>query len=345
MHGVNVTELYAEPKKDLDVNPFVYVMLPSDDVCAQIMKRAILIKEIIDVFSVYKQPAPAFFTQNGKETPNTSVSFEDRWQGLIDGVKSEKLLPILSLRKKFKFSLEGVGRHISMDEMLTMIEMFKKFPFYDEDVSLDKPEIIFKVVENCKDQMVYCGVQIAAQRVNEKSGKGTNDDTYFSKYTLKKRPYLGPTSTDHELALLMANQAQIRAGDMVYDPFVGTGSIALACQHFGSYVIGSDLDMRVLKGYAVGGKTKNKIEGLDKIDKFDIYTNFKHYGLPRPDILAMDISALMFSTAISTNGLAIRPIFDAIVCDPPYGVRARSQKIGIRDSRKDKPQLAPEDRK
>lgn len=33
----------------------------------------------------------------------------------------------------------------------------------------------------------------------------------------------------------------------------------------------------------------------------------------------------------------MRPIFDAIVCDPPYGVRARSQKIGVRDSKKIKP--------
>ena len=143
--------------------------------------------------------------------------------------------------------------------------------------------------------MVYCGVQVAAQRVNEKSGKGTNDDTFFAKYSLKKRPYLGPTSTDHELSLLMANQAHVRAGDLVYDPFVGTGSIAIACQHFGANVIGTDLDMRVLKGYAVGGKTRNKVEGLDKIEKFDIFANFQHYKLQRPDFLAMDISALQFN--------------------------------------------------
>ena len=50
----------------------------------------------------------------------------------------------------------------------------------------------------------------------------------------------------------------------MYDPFVGTGSIALACQHFGATVIGSDIDMRVLKGYGVGKKTRNKdVEGLD----------------------------------------------------------------------------------
>lgn len=33
----------------------------------------------------------------------------------------------------------------------------------------------------------------------------------------------------------------------------------------------------------------------------------------------------------------MRPIFDAIVCDPPYGVRARSQKVGIRESKQARP--------
>ena len=63
---------------------------------------------------------------------------------------------------------------------------------------------MFKVVEN-SDGKVYFGLRIAGQRVSEYSGKGKNDDTFFSRYNLKKRPYLGPTSTDHELALLMAN--------------------------------------------------------------------------------------------------------------------------------------------
>jgi hypothetical protein len=56
--------------------------------------------------------------------------------------------------------------------------------------------------------------------------------------------------------------------------------------------MGSDIDMRVLKGYAVGCKTKNDVEGLEKIDRFDIFANFKHYKLPTPDFIAMDISGL-----------------------------------------------------
>lgn len=141
----------------------------------------------------------------------------------------------------------------------------------------------------------------------------------------------------------MANQAQIQPGDLVYDPFVGTGSIAVACQYFNAFVIGTDLDMRVLKGYAVGAKTKNKgIEGLDKIDKFNIYTNFKHYKLPIPDFMAMDISALQFNQT-QNQGFSIRPIFDCIVCDPPYGVRARSQKAGIKASKTQKPKKEASD--
>ena len=173
--------------------------------------------------------------------------------------------------------------------------------------------------------MSYFGLLVAAFKEQEKSGKGKKNKTFYTRYDLKKRPYLGPTSTDHELAFLMANQAQITPGDLVYDPFVGTGSIAVAMKHFKAMVLGSDIDVRVLKGYAVGGKTKNKgIEGLDQITKFNIYTNFLHYKLPCPEVMSMDVSVVQFNVKQAASGVAMRPIFDAIVCDPPYGVRARS---------------------
>lgn len=170
---------------------------------------------------------------------------------------------------------------------------------------------------------MYFGNEVAGCRPNKYS-----DDTFYMKYSLKRRPYLGPTSTDHELAFLMANQGQIRPGDFVYDPFVGTGSIAVALQHFKPFVFGSDLDIRVIKGYGVGRKTKNEIEGLDKYDKFDILTNFKHYGISHPDFFIQDVHAPMLNSK--------RALFDSIVCDPPYGIRARTQKVGIAETKKAK---------
>lgn len=74
----------------------------------------------------------------------------------------------------------------------------------------------------------------------------------------------------------------------MYDPFVGTGSIAAALQHFKAFVFGSDLDIRVIKGYGVGRKTKNDIKDLDKIERFDIFTNFKYYKMPVPDFWVQD---------------------------------------------------------
>ena len=105
-------------------------------------------------------------------------------------------------------------------------------------------------------------------------------------------------------------------GDFVYDPFAGTGSIITACAYFQGFCFGSDLDIRVLKGYGVGRATKcTGIKGMDEIKRFDIYTNFYHYKLPLPEVFSMDCATMNFHKL---------PLFDAIVCDPPYGVRARS---------------------
>jgi tRNA G10 N-methylase Trm11 len=55
------------------------------------------------------------------------------------------------------------------------------------------------MLENGPDNELYFGERVAFCRTID------GDDTYYAKYHLNKRPYLGPTSTDHELALLMAN--------------------------------------------------------------------------------------------------------------------------------------------
>ena len=49
------------------------------------------------------------------------------------------------------------------------------------------------------------------------------------------------------------------------------------------------------------------------------FTNFTDYGLPRPQLCRMDFLNLPLKSA---------PLFDAIVCDPPYGIRALSKKSG-----------------
>lgn len=50
----------------------------------------------------------------------------------------------------------------------------------------------------------------------------------------------------------MGNQGQVKSGDIVLDPFVGTGSLLIPPSHFGAVCFGHDLDARVIHGYGVG---------------------------------------------------------------------------------------------
>ena len=87
--------------------------------------------------------------------------------------------------------------------------------------------------------MELCSNQIATAKFNHQ-------------YELNKRIYLGPTSTFNDLAFLMCNQALVKNGSIVIDPFVGTGGLLIPAATKGAFVFGSDLDIRVLNGYAVG---------------------------------------------------------------------------------------------
>ena len=101
--------------------------------------------------------------------------------------------------------------------------------------------------------------------------------------------------------------------ERVYDPFVGTGSLLIPPSYFGCKTFGSDIDIRVLRGYGVGYSNKTK-----KNDKnLDIFTNFEIYKLDKPEILRFDMNNSVFRN---------HEIFDAIICDPPYGHRAFSRK-------------------
>lgn len=121
----------------------------------------------------------------------------------------------------------------------------------------------------------------------------------------------------------MVNQARLRNTDIALDPFVGTGSILVAASHFRALCIGTEIDYRVIRGMGVGRKNP-KSTYAESVENPDVYSNFDQYGFDRPEILRMDC----------TNGmLRDLELFDAIVCDPPYGVRASARQTGLKDNR------------
>lgn len=115
------------------------------------------------------------------------ISEAKSYPDLLLNVNRAKLDPILESGKSFRFSIEAVGRKVSYKEQVEIIESFGIFPF-SKNVDLKNPQVVFKVVENREDHVIYFGTEVASNRVEE--------DTYHYKYDLKQRPYLGPTSTD-----------------------------------------------------------------------------------------------------------------------------------------------------
>ncbi|UYV78616.1 hypothetical protein LAZ67_16002179 [Cordylochernes scorpioides] len=70
----------------------------------------------------------------------------------------------------------------------------------------------------------------------------------LNKYSLKTRKFIGNTSMDPTLAFCMANMARVQRGDLVLDPFVGSGSLLVAAALWGGHVWGTDLDFLMLHG-------------------------------------------------------------------------------------------------
>ena len=136
----------------------------------------------------------------------------------------------------------------------------------------------------------------------------------LEQYNLRHRVYLGPTSMDAELSFVMTSFGQVQKGSIVFDPFVGTGSILLSCALRGAYCVGADIDIRVLRGKKDGKET--------------IWKNFEQFNLQRPEILRTD------NAIYHRHFRSHQPLYDAIVCDPPYGIRAGARKTG---SKLDKP--------
>lgn len=109
-------------------------------------------------------------------------------------------------------------------------------------MNLRKPEHKFFLMDNDIYESESNGLPpVVERRIFFGREVGVSDRKLLQTYQLKSRKYLGPTAMDAEMAFLMANQAQVKTGKLVFDPFVGTGSILIGAAHFGAMTMVSDL--------------------------------------------------------------------------------------------------------
>jgi len=108
----------------------------------------------------------------------------------------------------------------------------------------------------------------------------------FSERRPRRRPFFHPTAMPAKLARVMVNLAQPNKGDLVLDPFCGTGGMLVEAGLIGCRVLGFDAKPHMLRG------------GLK---------NLLHYGINLEGVAIADARYPPVAKV------------DCIVTDPPYG--------------------------
>ena len=115
----------------------------------------------------------------------------------------------------------------------------------------------------------------------------------FSERRPRKKPFFHPSAMPSKLARCMVNLARAKAGELLLDPFCGTGSVMIEAAFIGCRVLGLDIQRRM----AVGCRR-----------------NLKHFGVDSEGLVIAD------SRRLPLTGL------DCLVTDPPYGKSASTMK-------------------
>ncbi|KAL4703207.1 hypothetical protein ACJJTC_004883 [Scirpophaga incertulas] len=298
--------------------PYWIVELPSEECVKKLASRSILLKNCIELWSLAK--SISLLHENLK---NAICNKSDKWilKEDSDSKLTKQICPsslieaCTSPNKSFKLKVETFCKHFTMKEKVSKIEKFDYLPF-EGPVQLKDPDNTLMYIE-------FYGVDpnnVPTDPYDVFFGKWIADGQreVIQHHSLKKRHFIGNTSMDAQLALIMANQAKVQTGDFVLDPFVGSGSLLVAASHFGGYVWGSDIDFMMLHGRTrptrVGQKERAKEESIrGNMYQYDIASKYL-------DVIVSDFSLPLWQARLK---------FDAIITDPPYGVREPTEKIGI----------------
>ncbi|MCQ6253373.1 TIGR01177 family methyltransferase [Methanocaldococcus sp.] len=150
-------------------------------------------------------------------------------------------------------------------------------------VNLTKPDVLVRVVI-LKDSFIIGNVL------------GMRDREYFQKNRPHLRKYFHPGCILPKLARAMVNLARVKEGDIVLDPFCGTGGFLIEAGLIGAKLIGCDIDWRMSSGTLINLEEYNLIDKVIKVKRLD----------------AKYVKDFL-------NELGIKEV-DAIVTDPPYGI-------------------------
>ncbi|XP_005280268.2 tRNA (guanine(10)-N2)-methyltransferase homolog isoform X3 [Chrysemys picta bellii] len=275
-------------------SPFWILNIPSEEMARGLMKRTVCAKSIFELWG------------HGKSAEELYTSLKN--------YPMEKMVPYLQSNSTYKIHIHAFNKTLTQEEKIKRIDALEFLPF-EGKVNLKNPEHIFWILEdygmdpnNIPEEPLdlYFGRWIAdGQR------------ELIESYSVKRRHFIGNTSMDACLSFIMANHGRVKANDVVFDPFVGTGGLLISSARFGAYVCGTDIDYNTVHGLGKASRKNQKWRGPDE----NIRANLRQYGLEKYylDALISDASKPIWRKEM---------LFDAIITDPPYGIREATRRTG-----------------
>ncbi|XP_042905973.1 tRNA (guanine(10)-N(2))-methyltransferase homolog [Parasteatoda tepidariorum] len=292
MKSFNIKHEWIEEPSIND--PFLLVNFSSKEDVLKIMSRTVLIRSAYELWAKSK-------TLNELHTN-------------LKSIPKSFIAPYCDKNVSFKISVESFGKKMSKDYKVLRIDELE-FLELEGPIKLNNPDHSFLFMEyygtdrNHAPELPY--------RLFFGRWIADGQRSVSQKINLKTRKFIGNTTMDPLLSLVMANVACVKSGHLILDPFVGTGGLLVSAAHFGGYVVGTDIDFLMLHGKAKPSRLNQKKRDPDE----SIYANMKQYGYESQylDVIVSDTSLPMWRTA---------SLFDAIITDPPYGIRESTERIG-----------------
>lgn len=204
-------------------HPWVLLDLASEEEALRLLSRSVSTKFCVELWaqgSGYKE-----FHSNLKKS---SFLQDSKW--LRESVS-------------FKINVEAFNKKNNGADKRDKIESLDYLDI-PGPVNLTNPDVIFSYLEFHGLDQNNLPEEPESIMFGRLIGDGQRDR--IRKLDIKKRKFIGNTTMDPTLALLMANIAKVDLGATVLDPFVGTGSLLLAAAEFGGFVVGSDIDYLTL---------------------------------------------------------------------------------------------------
>lgn len=311
----------AEPVADDVSRPFMLCRLPSDDAARRLLQRCSSLRGVWELWAAGSTYAEIHAQNRAMQPYAPYTSADISWKALIQSfntrISDKRRLAIIN---DFAYMpLEGPIRMKQADLTWGVLEEYARAEDCGESPAEELGDRDPRLVQ------IFFG-----RKIKDRSGALPARDL-IDILSLKKRSHIGNTSMESEMSIIMANMAHAGPSSLVYDPCAGTGSMLYACSMFGALAFGSDIDGRMFR---------------NRDGRSGIMQSAQQYGIQGRivDCAVFDMSHAPWRAPFRSS--AGGGIFDAIVTDPPYGVRAGAKRLGRRDvtRQRDEPYFMPDGR-